>query len=160
MERRTFHGHSTTGRPMGASPVGKHCVCNRHFEYNRPDQAIAILSQIPRAFFSRFHQEWRDIKRREIILSCRMMRNETIDDQEIKDIIRIHQTDPAEEVWPLPEELVSTTVKVLTDARIPSEHRSLQVSSSRSSSELGSRLLRTVHTDRPSSHHRCGKRAS
>jgi tetratricopeptide (TPR) repeat protein len=87
-----------------------------YFEYARPDQAIAILSQIPRTFFSSFDQEWRDIKRREIILSCRMMRREAIDGQEIQDIIRIHQTNPAEEVWPLPEELVSTTVKVFTDA--------------------------------------------
>lgn len=87
-----------------------------YFEYDRPNQAITYLSQIPKNWFSQFDQEWRDLKRREILLSCRMILDEAIDAQEIAEIIQVHRADPADEVWPLPEELVSTTIHLLTGA--------------------------------------------
>jgi Tetratricopeptide repeat len=85
-----------------------------YFEYARPDQALDVLSRIPTTWFSQFDQDWRDMKRREVVLCCRMMRHEDVDEQEVRNIMGVHQAHPTEQVWPLPEELVSTTVQLIT----------------------------------------------
>ena len=84
-----------------------------YFEFDKPRESESYLMRIPPDWFKARDLVWREEKRKEILLCIRLILEETpVSEDEISAAMSLHYADPAEEVWPLPSELVATMVRL------------------------------------------------
>lgn len=88
------------------------------FELHLVDIAREYLASIPTQWFSARGQEWRDHKVSELLLCCQILDDpSSIERGMISSVMALHQNTASDEVWPLPEELVSSVCSVTQERR-------------------------------------------